>query len=84
MAICFPPGRLFEIHGSKPMLKTSGPDDACLFLQNNRCTIQPAKPSACRVHPFAVEPKENGLFSYLLSMEQPHHFKGGQVRPSGG
>lgn len=62
------------------MLKTAGPDDACIFLQNNRCTIQPAKPSACRLYPFAVEPRGDGLYTYLLSMEKPHHFKGGQVQ----
>lgn len=74
------PVPLHESGYSVYMLKTTGQDDACIFLQNNRCAIQPAKPSACRLYPFAVELKENGLFSTLLSMEQPHHFKGGQVQ----
>ena len=29
-------------------LKTVGADDACIFLKDNRCTIQAAKPRACR------------------------------------
>lgn len=74
------PVPLHESGYSVYMLKTAGPDDACVFLQNNRCTIQSAKPSACRLYPFVVEPKGNGLYSYLLSMEKPHHFKGGQVQ----
>ncbi|WP_305117273.1 YkgJ family cysteine cluster protein [Acutalibacter muris] len=74
------PVPLHESGYSVYMLKTAGPDDACIFLQNNRCTIQPAKPSACRLYPFAVEPKGDGLYTYLLSMEKPHHFKGRQVQ----
>lgn len=62
------------------MLKTAGSDDACIFLQNNCCTIQPAKPSACRLYPFVVEPRGMEQYTYLLSMENPHHFKGGQVQ----
>lgn len=62
------------------MLKSTGPDDDCIFLKDNRCTIQQAKPTACRLYPFAVEPAQNGGCKYLLSMEQAHHFKGGQVQ----
>ncbi len=62
------------------MLKTAGPDDACIFLKDNRCTIQQAKPTACRLYPFVTEPKPDGGWKYLLSMEQGHHFKGGQVQ----
>lgn len=74
------PVPLHESGYSVYMLKTTGPDDVCIFLQNNRCTVQPAKPSACRLYPFAVEPKSMGQYTYLLSMEKPHHFKGGQVQ----
>mgnify|MGYP004444352353 FL=1 len=31
------------------MLRTTGPDDACIFLRDNRCTIHAAKPRACRI-----------------------------------
>lgn len=62
------------------MLKTCGEDDACVFLIGNRCTIHGAKPRACRLYPFTVEPKADGAFKYLLSTEQTHHFKGGSVQ----
>ena len=62
------------------MLKTCGEDDACVFLKENRCTIHDAKPRACRLYPFTIEPKEGGGFKYLLSTEQAHHFKGASVQ----
>lgn len=62
------------------MLKTTGTDDTCIFLKDNRCTIQQAKPTACRLYPFAVGPAPDGSYKSLLSMEQAHHFKGGQVQ----
>lgn len=62
------------------MLKTTGPDDACIFLKDNRCTIQQAKPTACRLYPFVADPTQDGGWKYLLSMEQAHHFKGGQIQ----
>lgn len=62
------------------MLKSTGPDNACIFLKDNRCSIQQAKPTACRLYPFVVEPAQDGGCKYLLSMEQGHHFKGGQVQ----
>lgn len=62
------------------MLKTTGPDNACIFLKDNSCTIQQAKPTACRLYPFTVEPGPGGSCKYLLSMEQSHHFKCGQVQ----
>lgn len=71
---------LHECGYSVYMLKTTGPDDACIFLKDNRCTIHPAKPHACRLYPFALEPKGNGKYDYLLALEQAHHFKGGQVQ----
>lgn len=62
------------------MLKSTGPDDDCIFLDGNRCSIQRAKPTACWLYPFVAEPTQDGGCKYLLSMEQGHHFKGGQVQ----
>ncbi|WP_322202092.1 YkgJ family cysteine cluster protein [Acutalibacter intestini] len=62
------------------MLKTTGPDDTCIFLKDKRCTIQQAKPTACRLYPFVAEPTTDGGCKFLLSMERRHHFKGGQVQ----
>lgn len=57
-------------------LKSVGPDDSCIFLWDNRCRIQKAKPRVCRLYPFVVEPSESGAHSFLLSKENAHHFKG--------
>ena len=61
------------------MLKTVGPDDACVFLKDNRCTIHEANPKACRTYPISVGPDSPGSYEYFLSLEQPHHFKGPQT-----
>lgn len=61
------------------MLKTTGPDDTCIFLKDNRCTIHIAKPRACRTYPLCAEPVETG-FHYHLCTEQPHHFQGKTVK----
>lgn len=57
-------------------LKSVGEDDACVFLKDNRCTIHAAKPRACRLYPFMVEPNESGEHRYLYSRERTHHFRG--------
>lgn len=57
-------------------LKSVGEDDACIFLENNRCTIHEIKPRACRLYPFIVEPNESGAHQYLYTQERRHHFKG--------
>lgn len=60
------------------MLSTVGPDDACIFLKDNKCTIHAAKPRACRTYPISVGPAMSGGFEAYLSMEQTHHFNGPQ------
>ncbi len=60
-------------------LKSVGPDDSCIFLKDNRCRIHKAKPRACRLYPFVVEPNESGMHKYLISREKMHHFKGSQT-----
>ena len=57
-------------------LKSVGEDNACIFLKDNRCSVQEAKPLACRLYPFMVDPNGSGSFSYLYSTERPHHFCG--------
>lgn len=61
------------------MLKVQGDDDACIFLKENRCSIQEVKPRACRIYPFVASPTANGRFEYMVCLEQPHHFKGAMV-----
>lgn len=60
------------------MLKTTGPEDSCIFLQGNRCTVHEANPRACRTYPLSVGPDGHGGYEQYLSMEQPHHFAGPQ------
>lgn len=57
-------------------LKSVGEQESCIFLNENRCAIQDAKPRACRLYPFMVEPNESGGFRYLYSTERMHHFRG--------
>lgn len=61
------------------MLKTIGPEDACIFLKDNRCTIHEVNPRACRTYPISVGPDGEGGQEQYLSMEQPHHFDGPQM-----
>lgn len=62
------------------VLKTTGSEQTCVFLKENRCSVQPVKPRACRLYPFIAGPGENERpFTSYLSMEKPHHFIGGQV-----
>lgn len=57
-------------------LKSVGEDNACVFLKENRCSVQDAKPLACRLYLFMVDPNGSGNFSYLYSKERTHHFRG--------
>lgn len=60
-------------------LKTQGPEEACIFLQDNRCRIHTVNPRACRIYPLVVDPKENGRYEYLVSYERKQHFKGPKI-----
>lgn len=60
-------------------LNTQGPEEACIFLQDNRCRIHTVNPRACRIYPLVVDPKENGRYEYLVSYERKQHFKGPKV-----
>ncbi len=60
-------------------LKVQPSEDSCIFLKDNRCTIQKVKPKACRMYPFVAEPLKNGRFRYLVSQEYSHHFKDRKV-----
>lgn len=62
------------------LLNTTGNDDACVFLKNNRCTVQAAKPRTCRLYPFTAGPsKGNRGLEYYLCLEKQHHFATGQI-----
>lgn len=63
------------------VLKTTGEDDACIFLENNRCRIHAVNPRACRTYPFVIEPDDQGDVKHLISYEKTHHFTGPVVHP---
>ncbi len=64
------------------VLKTVNDSGTCIFLQDNRCSIYPARPRTCRLYPFALEPREKRMQWYLC-LEQPHHFTGGHITARG-
>jgi len=62
-------------------LRTKGEDDACIFLDGNRCNVYAARPRICRLYPLAAEPAfGDTMFQYHLCTDQPHHFCGGRMR----
>lgn len=61
------------------LLKTVGPDDACVFYKDGLCSVQEVKPRTCRLYPFSVGPGRSGDFSFYLCEERPHHLTGGTV-----
>lgn len=60
-------------------LKTAGPEQSCVFLQNNLCSIYEHRPRVCRLYPFSTEPLPGRKFRYVLCHDADHHFSGGQV-----
>lgn len=60
-------------------LKTTGPNEECIFLKDNRCQIHSVNPRACRTYPFVVDPVGNGNYEFLVSKERTHHFTGPKV-----
>ena len=63
------------------LLKTKEPDDSCIFLERNRCTVYGAHPCTCRLYPFTTQYfTYDRSFEYLLCTELPHHWTGGHIR----
>lgn len=62
------------------LLETCGPEDACIFLKEERCTIYPVRPRTCRLYPFTAAPGTRGKdFTYYLCTDRSHHLTGGKV-----
>jgi Fe-S-cluster containining protein len=63
------------------LLNTTSENDSCVFLKNGRCSVQDAKPRACRLYPFSATPNDNrDGYEYYIVSQKPHHFKGSFVR----
>lgn len=52
------------------MLKTTGPDDSCIFLKDGLCSIYEARPRTCRLYPFAVPFQRRKGFRQRLVLSQ--------------
>ena len=59
------------------MLKTTPPEDTCIFLKDGKCSVYPKRPRACRLYPLSVGPDENlkDFLIFNVSGEQ-QHFQG--------
>lgn len=71
------PALLHECGYFSYFLNTRGEDEACVFLENNRCMVHEVNPRACRTYPFFVDPENQ---NYLVTYERTHHFKGERIR----
>ncbi len=61
-------------------VKAVGPEQACIFLKDGRCSIYEARPRTCRIYPFSVGPGERGRdFQYELCLDRRRHYTGGTV-----
>lgn len=60
------------------LLKTTGPDNACVFLKDNLCGIRLSRPRACRLYPLSVGPDDSPkkFLIFNVSGEQHHFSKG--------
>lgn len=60
------------------LMQVKGPDDACIFLEDGRCSIYEARPRTCRIYPFTVKPNVlEGSFCTIQSWDQHSaHFSG--------
>jgi Fe-S-cluster containining protein len=65
------------------LAKAKGQRKACVFLKDGRCSIQDAKPKACRLYPLGAWPNDALTeFVYFIASEKQHHFAGPAIRVS--
>jgi Fe-S-cluster containining protein len=66
------------------LLQTTGADNACVFLQNGKCSIQPAKPRACRLYPLSVGPDDQNLSQFhIFNVSEKRHHNISQIHRTG-
>jgi len=51
------------------VMKTKPVNDVCVFLKSGRCSIQEAKPKACRLYPLSAGPNDD--FDDLVILKTP-------------
>ena len=59
-------------------LKTKPHGDVCIFLKKGKCSIQQAKPRACRMYPLSMGPSDKNIKDFLIfkSPEKSFHYVG--------
>ncbi len=63
------------------LLNTAEPDDACIFLEDNRCRVYEARPKVCRIYPFSVNFGQRGkAFEFYRCIDShASHYSDGKV-----
>lgn len=63
------------------LMNTTGPEAACTFLENGRCSVYEARPRVCRLYPFAAFPGTRGREFAFYQCVDGHagHFSGGRA-----
>lgn len=64
------------------MMNTEGPDHACAFLKDGRCSVYEGRPHVCRIYPFSVRPGQRGrIFEFYRCVDQhAAHFSGDRIQ----
>ena len=53
------------------MMNTEGPDHACVFLKDGRCSVYDGRPYVCQIYPFSVRPGQRGkTFEFYRCADQ--------------
>lgn len=60
------------------LMQVKDPDDACVFLEDGKCSIYEARPRTCRVYPFSVNPNvlEGSFCTFQRWDQHSAHFAG--------
>ena len=63
------------------VMNTTGPDNACVFLKDGRCSIYEARPRVCRLYPLNAFPGQRGkTFDFFKSVDQhAAHYSEGKI-----
>lgn len=63
------------------LVNTVGPDHACVFLNDGRCTVYDSRPYVCRIYPFSVRPGARGRTFEFYQCLDDHaaHFSDGRI-----
>ncbi|MDE6261181.1 MAG: YkgJ family cysteine cluster protein [Oscillospiraceae bacterium] len=63
-------------------MNTEGPDHACVFLKDGRCSVYEGRPHVCRIYPFSVRPGQRGrVFEFYRCVDQhAGHFSGDRIQ----